>query len=97
VFNSGILADPVPGASFDYQPAPPGLVERAQRIRTVCQRHGLPIGAAALAFTLRHPAVTAAVVGARTAAEIAEDAGYLSIEVPDSLFAELAAEGLLGS
>lgn len=91
VFNSGILADPRPGARYDYQPAPPGLVERAQRIRAVCASYGLPIGAVALAFTLRHPAVTAAVIGARTADEITEDVGYLELHVPEALFAELGA------
>ncbi len=75
VFNSGILADPRPGATYDYAPAPAGLLDRAQRIRAVCARHGVPIGAAAVRFALRHPAVTAVVVGARTAAEITEDVG----------------------
>ena len=36
IFNSGVLADPRPGATYDYAPAPEGLVERAQRIRAVC-------------------------------------------------------------
>jgi len=91
VFNSGILADPRPGATYDYQPAPPGLVERALLIRAVCASYGLPIGAVALAFTLRHPAVTAAVVGARTADEITEDARYLALDVPEALLVELGA------
>jgi D-threo-aldose 1-dehydrogenase len=69
-------------------------VDRAQRIRAVCARHGVPIGAAAIRFTLRHPAVTAVVVGARTAQEVTEDVGYLAADVPEELFGELAAEGL---
>ena len=44
---------------------------------------------------LRHPAVTAAVIGARSPAEVAEDTGYLAARVPDELWARLAAEGLL--
>ena len=95
VFNSGVLADPVPGARYDYQAAPPGILDRAQRIRAVCARHGIPIGAAALQFTLRHPAVTAAVVGARSPGEITDDAGYLAAAVPGTLFDELTAEGLI--
>lgn len=91
VFNSGILADPRTGATYDYRPAPPELVERAQRIRAACASRGLPIGAAALAFALRHPAVTAALVGARTAGEIEQDASFLAFDVPDELFAELGA------
>ena len=95
VFNSGILADPRPGATYDYAPAPDGLVARAQQIRAVCARHGVPIGAAALHFVLRHPAVTAVVAGARSAGEITEDARWLTAGVPDRLFPDLADEGLI--
>jgi hypothetical protein len=35
--------------------------------------------------------VTAAVVGARSAAEITADASYLTLDIPDDLFTELAA------
>ena len=93
VFNGGILADPGPGARYDYRPASPDVLDRAQRMRAVCSRHGLPIGAAALHFTLRHPAVTAAVVGARSPAEIRQDAGYLAARVPGALLDELAGDG----
>ncbi len=96
IFNSGILADPQPGATYDYAPAPDELLERARRIRAVCERHGVPLGAAATQFVLRHPAVTAVVVGARSAAEITEDASHLDAAVPDELFAELAVDGLAG-
>jgi D-threo-aldose 1-dehydrogenase len=96
VFNSGVLADPGAAATYDYLPAPPDVMDRARRIGAACARRGLPIGAAALQFTLRHPAVAAAVVGARSPAEIAADAGYLARDVPDALFDELAAEGLIG-
>jgi D-threo-aldose 1-dehydrogenase len=95
VFNSGVLADPGPDARYDYRAAPPGILDRARRITEVCARHGVPIGAAALHFTLRHPAMTAAVVGARSPGEIRADAGYLATQVPDELFEELADEGLV--
>jgi D-threo-aldose 1-dehydrogenase len=96
VFNSGVLADPAPGATYDYLPAGEDVMDRARRIGAACARHGVPIGAAALRFTLRHPAVTAAVVGARSPAEITADVGYLARDVPDALFDELAAEGVIG-
>ena len=99
VFNSGVLADPGPGATYDYRPAPPELVDRARQIGAACARRGVPLGAAALRFTLRHPAVTAAVVGARRPEEIRDDAGYLSASLPgalfDELFEELVEDGLV--
>ena len=90
VFNSGILADPADGARYDYAPAAPGILARARRIAEVCGRYDVPVAAAALRYVLRHPAVTAAVVGARRADEIRADAGYLSLPIPDVLWAELA-------
>jgi D-threo-aldose 1-dehydrogenase len=87
VFNSGILAG---GDRYDYAPAAPGVLARARRIEGVCARHGVPVAAAALRYALRHPAVTAAVVGARTAGEIRADAGYVSLDIPDALWTDLA-------
>jgi D-threo-aldose 1-dehydrogenase len=95
VFNSGVLVDPRPASTFEYQPAPPPILQRALRLKAACADYGLPLGAVALQFVLRHPAVTAAVVGARSPAEVAEDTGYLAAEVPDELWARLAGQGLL--
>jgi len=84
-----------PRPAYDYAPAPAGLIDRAQRIRTVCARYGVPIGAAAIRFVLRHPAVTAVVVGARNVMEVTENVSYLAAAVPSELFGELAAERLI--
>jgi D-threo-aldose 1-dehydrogenase len=89
VFNSGVLADPADGARFDYAPATPGVLARARRIAEVCARYEVPVAAAALRYVMRHPAVTAAVVGARTPDEIRADAGYLGLPIPDALWADL--------
>ena len=63
VMNTGILADPRPGGRFDYQAAPPAIVDRARRLAAVCARHGVPLKAAAIQFPLAHPAVASVVVG----------------------------------
>jgi D-threo-aldose 1-dehydrogenase len=90
VFNSGILADPADGARYDYAPAGPAVLGRARRIAEVCARYDIPVAAAALRYVLRHPAVTAAVVGARTPEEIRADARYLGLPIPDALWADLS-------
>jgi D-threo-aldose 1-dehydrogenase len=95
VFNSGLLADPRPGATFDYSPAPPVLVERAQRLESVCERHGVPLKAAALQFPLAHPAVTSLLVGARSPAELDEDLRLLSLPIPGELWEALRRERLV--
>ena len=56
-YNSGILTGGVkPGATHDYVAAPAHLIEKAQKIEAVCQRHGVELGAAAMQFPLFHPA-----------------------------------------
>ena len=95
VFNSGILADPRHGARYNYRPAPPALVERARGLSAVCERHGVPLAAAAIQFPLRHPAVAAVVVGARSGAELEEDVRMFEWDVPEALWADLRARHLV--
>jgi D-threo-aldose 1-dehydrogenase len=97
VFNSGLLARdrPAADATYDYGPAPRGLVARAHRLADVCERHGVSLPAAALALPGRHPAVATVLVGARDPAEVARNAELFARGVPEALWEELRAEGLL--
>jgi len=70
VFNSGILANPVRGATYDYVPASDELLAKAVRIREVLDGHNVSLTSAALQFPLRHPAVKSVLVGCRSAAEV---------------------------
>jgi D-threo-aldose 1-dehydrogenase len=96
-YNSGILANPGPGAYYDYQPAPPAILERAQRMQAVCGRYGVPLMAAAIQFPFGHPSVAAVLTGARSIAELEQNAGALGTPIPDDLWAELKTEGLLST
>ncbi|MFE7393667.1 aldo/keto reductase [Streptomyces sp. NPDC057582] len=95
VFNSGLLADPRPGATYDYATAPLDLLSRALDLKAVCERHGVPLRAAALRFPFGHPAVASVLVGTRSATEARDAAAMLAHPIPDSLWAELKARGLL--
>src|SRR5947209_4555710 len=95
VYNSGILANPGPGAHYDYTPAPPELIERAQRIEAVCSRHGVPLKAAAIQFPLGHPAVACVVIGSRSVAELEENVDMFRHPIPADLWQELKFERLL--
>jgi len=95
VFNSGLLANPVRGATFNYVAAPDLLLERALRLKAVCERHGVPLKAAAIQFPLAHPGVTSILTGVRNKAEWDENSAALRMPVPQDLWAELKAEGLL--
>jgi D-threo-aldose 1-dehydrogenase len=89
VYNSGLLADPRPGAPFDYRPAPDRLVGRAIMLRDVCAAHGVPLRAAALRFPLRHPAVASVLVGCRTPREVDDNVEMFRRDIPAALWDEL--------
>jgi D-threo-aldose 1-dehydrogenase len=95
VFNSGVLADPTPGATYDYATAPGDVVDRAQRLAAVCRDHDVPVAAAALQFPTRYPAVTTVLVGARSAAEVEADVDLFERPVPDGLWRDLASAGVV--
>ena len=96
VFNSGILATgAVPGAKFEYAPAPPEIMDKVRRIEVVCARHGTPLRRAAIQFAMAHPAVVSVVLGSVKPAEIEANAADAQASVPSALWAELKADGLL--
>lgn len=96
VFNSGILATgAVPGAKYNYQPAPAVVLARVQAIEAVCARHAVPLRIAALHFALAHPAVSSVVLGAVTPDEVRANVAAGAARVPPALWTELKASGLI--
>jgi D-threo-aldose 1-dehydrogenase len=95
-YNSGILATgPVPGAFYNYDPAPADVLDRVRRIEAVCTAHRVPLAAAALQFPLRHPAVLSVIPGAQSPAQVRANLANLAADLPAGLWSDLRTEGLL--
>ena len=60
-----------------------------ERLREVGQRHGRPPGQVAVAWTLQNPAVTGAIVGARSAKQVEGIVGAASLDLTDDEIAEI--------
>jgi D-threo-aldose 1-dehydrogenase len=95
VYNSGLLARPESGVTFDYTTAPTALIERAQALQAVCDRHEVPLMAAAIQFPLAEPGISAVLTGVRSSAEIAQNVEMMNIPIPVELWSELRAEGFI--
>jgi len=97
-YNSGILAvGPRAGATFNYRAAPPEMMDKAARIAQICERHRVPLKAAALQFILAHPAIASVIPGARSVAEVEENARMVELAIPGELWAELKQAGLIAA
>lgn len=95
-YNSGILATgAVPGARYNYQPAPPEILDRVRRIEAVCAGHGVRLIEAALQFVTGHPAVRTVIPGAVNAAEVEANVALFSRPLPAGLWSDLKGAGLL--
>ncbi len=95
-FNSGILATGVvPGAHYDYRPAPPAILGRVARIERVCKAHGVALAEAALRFALGHPCVVSVIPGGQAPGEVTRNAAALDAAIPAALWRDLKSEGLI--
>jgi D-threo-aldose 1-dehydrogenase len=95
-FNGGILATgAVPGAKWNYAPAPQPVMEKVAKIEAVCRRHNVPLAAAALQFLLAHPAVASHVPGTRNLRQMNQNLELVSHPIPPAFWGELRSEGLL--
>jgi D-threo-aldose 1-dehydrogenase len=95
VLNSGVLANPVAGATYNYLPASDEIISRAAKIGEFLKARNIPLLAAALQFPLRHPAVTSVLTGPRTAAELLENVDAFNLELPADIWAELEDANLI--
>lgn len=95
-YNSGILAsDLSPGAQYFYANASQEVLQRARRINTICERHDVPIKAAALQFGLAHPAVAATIPGSRNRSEVEDNFVMAGFQIPNEMWEEIRHEGLI--
>ena len=95
VFNSGVLANPVPGAMYNYAPVSDELLKKAQAIKKLLDSRKVSLTAAALQFPLRHPAVTTVLTGSRNSTELRANVADFDAEIPSDIWKELEESGLV--
>ncbi|MDQ0728137.1 aldo/keto reductase [Microbacterium sp. W4I20] len=97
VFNSGLLAsnEPRRDGRYEYGQLPDELWERLLRIAAVCADHEVPLPAAAIQFPLQATGVRSVVVGGSRPAQLRQNAEYAALSIPEELWENLAADGLI--
>ncbi|HEX2136421.1 MAG TPA: aldo/keto reductase [Microvirga sp.] len=89
-YAGGVLAK---GSSsyprYVYQEASPQMLEPIRRIEAICARHSVPLGAAALQFSMRDERVTATICGISRPERVAETLEWAHWPIPDAAWREL--------
>ena len=95
-YNSGILARDLNGpVSYDYEPAPENLIQKAKKINNVCKNNSIPMKAAALQFALHHPAIISVIPGVQSLSELLENINMIKFDIPNRFWDELKNEKLI--
>jgi D-threo-aldose 1-dehydrogenase len=97
-YNSGILAVGTQSGAplyYDYEPAPPDVVDKVRKIEAVCARHGVPLAAAALQFPLAHPLVASVIPGLDSPARVEQTLSLYHHAIPTALWHALRDEKLI--
>ena len=98
VYNSNILVLGTHSGKtlyYNYEPAPPAIIGRVQRLETVCDEFQVSLPAASLQFPLACPSVASVIVGMGNPQRISHTLELFSMDIPTEFWQALRAEGLL--
>ena len=76
---------------YVYQEATAEMLAPVQRVEEVCARHGIPVGAAALQFSLRDKRIASTIIGISKVERIAQTIAWAEYKIPPAAWAELMA------
>ena len=92
VFNGGVLAGSFTEL-FNYAPADEATLAAAADLAAICERHEVPLKAAAIQFPFAHPAIACVLSGTVEQRHLRENAEFLEIDIPAALWADIRAAG----
>lgn len=89
-YGGGMLAKgPDVQTKYGYGERDNHVGDAARAMTEACARHGVPLAAAALRFSMRARYVDATIVGVSSPERVAQTLDYAAREIPDELWAEL--------
>lgn len=97
-YNSGILATGTKSGqalTYNYENAPPAVIEKARRIEECCDEYQVPLAAAALQFTLGHPVVASVIPGLGSPERVHKTVELMQTKIPAGLWQELKRRRLM--
>lgn len=91
-FAGGVLAQgSAKVKKITYQDVDEDQLAPVVAIEEICARHGIPVGAAALQFSMRDPRVTSTIVGVSKPERVASTLALAGVEISEEVWSELMA------
>jgi D-threo-aldose 1-dehydrogenase len=91
-YASGVLAKGTGSYTrYVYQEASEEMLAPVRRIEAICAKHRIPVGAAALQFSLRDPRITSTICGVSKPERVEETIAWATHPIPAEAWAELKA------
>ncbi len=87
ILSKGAAAMPL----YAYMPADAEIVSRVKAIEALCAQHGVPLGAAALQFSMRDPRVVSTICGVTSPERVQQTLDWATWNIPNTLWAALEA------
>ncbi len=89
-YGGGMLSKgPRVHQTYAYGTRDDQIPQAASAMEAVCLRHGVPLAAAALQFSMRSEVITSTVVGISSPRRFAQTLHLATVEIPDDLWSEL--------
>ena len=93
-YGSGILAKgPDAYPRYAYQEADAVMVDRVRKMDAICQKHKVPLAAAALQFSMRDPRITSTILGVSRVERLAQTLELAHTPIPNEVWPLLDAVG----
>jgi len=91
-YGGGILSrSPKNYPRYAYRDADDLTLNRARQVETICERHNVPLAAAALQFSMRDPRITSTIVGMSRPERISQTLGLAHSPISNEMWKELEA------
>jgi D-threo-aldose 1-dehydrogenase len=89
-YGGGILArGPKAFPRFMYRAASDETLDRASRIAAACERHGVPLAAAALQFSIRDSRITSTIAGMSKVERLQQTVDHATFPIPAEFWKEI--------
>jgi D-threo-aldose 1-dehydrogenase len=92
-YAGGALSKGAGHGRYVYQEATEAMLAPVRQVEAVCARHGVPIGAVALQFSMRDPRIVSTICGVTQPERVQETFDWAAWPVPDAVWDELAGLG----